>query len=70
MNRVACSRTSQWRRTAGCLRRRGDYGANDGIVTTFALVAGVAGASLDPAIVVILGVANHFAVGSLIQGWA
>jgi len=39
------------------------YGANDGIVTTFAVVAGVAGAALDPAIVLILGAANLFADG-------
>ena len=39
------------------------YGANDGIVTTFAVVAGVAGAGLDPAIVLILGVANLLADG-------
>jgi VIT1/CCC1 family predicted Fe2+/Mn2+ transporter len=39
------------------------YGANDGIVTTFAVVAGVAGAALDPAVVLILGVANLFADG-------
>ncbi len=39
------------------------YGANDGIVTTFAVVAGVAGAALDPAIVLILGVANLLADG-------
>ncbi|MCL7417970.1 MAG: VIT1/CCC1 transporter family protein, partial [Halalkalicoccus sp.] len=34
------------------------YGANNGIVTTFAVVAGVAGAALEPAIVLILGVTN------------
>jgi VIT1/CCC1 family predicted Fe2+/Mn2+ transporter len=39
------------------------YGANDGIVTTFAVVAGVAGAGLAPHIVLILGVANMFADG-------
>jgi VIT1/CCC1 family predicted Fe2+/Mn2+ transporter len=39
------------------------YGANDGIVTTFAVVAGVAGAALSPRIVLILGVANLFADG-------
>lgn len=39
------------------------YGANDGIITTFAVVAGVAGAALDPAIVLILGIANLFADG-------
>lgn len=39
------------------------YGANDGIITTFAVVAGVAGATLDSAIVLILGLANLFADG-------
>ena len=39
------------------------YGANDGIITTFAVVAGVAGANLAPVIVVILGVANLIADG-------
>ncbi|HCU47880.1 TPA: hypothetical protein DIC39_02380 [Patescibacteria group bacterium] len=39
------------------------YGANDGIITTFAVVAGVAGAALSPTIVLILGVANLFADG-------
>ncbi|MCH7545234.1 MAG: VIT1/CCC1 transporter family protein [Planctomycetes bacterium] len=34
------------------------YGAIDGAVTTFAVVAGVAGAELDAGIVVILGTAN------------
>ena len=34
------------------------YGAIDGTVTTFAVVAGVAGAHLSPAIVLILGTAN------------
>lgn len=39
------------------------YGANDGIITTFAVVAGVAGASLSPTVVLILGFANLFADG-------
>ncbi|WP_144905006.1 VIT1/CCC1 transporter family protein [Halobellus captivus] len=39
------------------------YGANDGIVTTFAVVSGVAGAALSPSIVLILGAANLFADG-------
>ncbi|HKK50270.1 MAG TPA: VIT1/CCC1 transporter family protein [Myxococcota bacterium] len=34
------------------------YGSIDGVVTTFAIVAGVTGASLSPMVVVILGVAN------------
>ena len=39
------------------------FSANDGLVTTFAVVAGVAGAGLAPAVVVILGLANMLADG-------
>ncbi len=39
------------------------YGALDGIVTTFAVVAGAAGAGLSPGIVLVLGFANLFADG-------
>lgn len=39
------------------------YGATDGAVTTFAVVAGVMGASLSPSIVLILGFANLLADG-------
>jgi len=39
------------------------YGANDGIITTFAVVAGVAGASLSSGIVILIGLANLFADG-------
>ncbi|GHF07037.1 membrane protein [Aliiroseovarius zhejiangensis] len=39
------------------------YGAIDGSVTTFAIVAGVAGAGLSPFIIVILGLANVLADG-------
>ncbi len=39
------------------------YGANDGIITTFAVVAGVAGAQLETRIVLILGAANLLADG-------
>jgi VIT1/CCC1 family predicted Fe2+/Mn2+ transporter len=39
------------------------YGAIDGAVTTFAVVAGVAGADLDETIVIILGGANLIADG-------
>ena len=39
------------------------YGAIDGAVTTFAVVAGAAGANLDDSVVVILGLANLFADG-------
>jgi vacuolar iron transporter family protein len=39
------------------------YGCIDGVVTTFAIVAGVVGASLSPNIILILGFANMFADG-------
>jgi VIT1/CCC1 family predicted Fe2+/Mn2+ transporter len=39
------------------------YGAIDGAVTTFAVVAGVQGANLDESVVIILGVANLIADG-------
>ncbi len=39
------------------------YGGIDGSVTTFAVVAGAAGASLDSSVIIILGFANLFADG-------
>ena len=39
------------------------YGSIDGAVTTFAIVAGVVGASLSPNIILILGFANLFGDG-------
>ena len=39
------------------------YGANDGLVTTFAAVAGVEGGALSPAAVLIVGIANLAADG-------
>ncbi len=39
------------------------YGGMDGIVTTFAVVAGAAGAGLDSSVVIILGFANLIADG-------
>ncbi len=39
------------------------YGAVDGTVTTFAVVAGVAGAGLSPGVTIILGLANLLADG-------
>lgn len=39
------------------------YGANDGIITTFAVVAGVTGGTLSTRIVLIVGVANLLADG-------
>lgn len=39
------------------------YGANDGIVTTLAVVSGVTGAALSTRVILILGFANLFADG-------
>ena len=39
------------------------YGANDGIITTFAVVAGVAGGALSSRAILIVGVANLIADG-------
>jgi VIT1/CCC1 family predicted Fe2+/Mn2+ transporter len=39
------------------------YGANDGIVTTFAVVAGVTGGGLSPNVVLTIGVASLLADG-------
>jgi len=39
------------------------YAANDGVITTFAVVAGVVGASLEPLVILILGFASLFADG-------
>ncbi|MCJ7694840.1 MAG: VIT1/CCC1 transporter family protein, partial [Anaerolineaceae bacterium] len=39
------------------------YGGLDGIVTTFAVVSGVAGADLGASVILILGMANLFADG-------
>jgi VIT1/CCC1 family predicted Fe2+/Mn2+ transporter len=46
-------------------RHVGDFvfGGIDGVVTTFAVVAGVVGANLNPAVVLILGLANLLADG-------
>jgi len=49
--------------TGGTYIRDIVYGANDGIVTTFAIIAGVAGAGLASKVVLILGFTNLFADG-------
>jgi vacuolar iron transporter family protein len=56
--------------TQGALRARFQahlpeiiYGANDGIVTTFAIIAGVVGAGLSSSVILILGFASLLADG-------
>jgi len=39
------------------------YGANDGVITTFAVVAGVTGGTINPVAVLVLGAANLLADG-------
>lgn len=39
------------------------YGANDGIITTFAVVAGASGAGFSSTVIIILGIANLIADG-------
>lgn len=48
---------------SGAYLRDAVYGANDGIVTTFVVVAGVVGASLPPVTILLLGAANLLADG-------
>ncbi|MFW6231282.1 MAG: VIT1/CCC1 transporter family protein [Nanoarchaeota archaeon] len=50
-------------KTAGNYIKSAVYGGLDGIITTFAVVAGVAGASLSSGVVLILGFANLIADG-------
>ena len=45
-------------RTSGLYLSDMIFGANDGIVTTFAVVAGASGAALSPVVVIVLGFAN------------
>lgn len=39
------------------------YGANDGIITTFAVIAGAAGAGFSSSVIIVLGIANLIADG-------
>lgn len=52
-----------YHREAGKYLKDAVYGANDGIITTFAIVAGVAGADLAVPIVLLLGSASLLADG-------
>lgn len=39
------------------------YGANDGIITTFAVIAGASGAGFSSVVIIVLGIANLIADG-------
>lgn len=63
-NSIANSpKTMEFHRRGGSIIRDAVYAAHDGIITTFAVVAGAAGADLSSSIVIILGFANLFADG-------
>ena len=61
--RAAIARAPAFGRLAGHYLPDLVYGANDGIITTFAVVSGVVGASLSERVIVILGLANLVADG-------
>jgi VIT1/CCC1 family predicted Fe2+/Mn2+ transporter len=69
MNRAHATRGSTHvepsgvRETARHYIRELIYGANDGVITTFAVVAGVAGGGLPLSAVLVVGAANLFADG-------
>src|SRR3989344_8713316 len=56
-------RTRQNHLRGGAYLKDAVYAANDGIITTFAVIAGVVGASLPPVTVVLLGIAYLLADG-------
>jgi vacuolar iron transporter family protein len=61
--RIAPGRSPALGRLAGHYLPDLVYGANDGIITTFAVVSGVVGAALSERVIVILGFANLVADG-------
>jgi VIT1/CCC1 family predicted Fe2+/Mn2+ transporter len=60
---VALSRSARFRSTIQRYLPDIVYGANDGIITTFAVASGVTGANLSAQVVLILGLANLLADG-------
>lgn len=60
--------TSWLYKKVGAYLKDAVYAANDGIITTFAVVAGVVGASLEPIVILVLGFANLFADGVSMAG--
>lgn len=63
MNTQAITRQKRAHQRGGAYLKDMVYGANDGIITTFAIIAGVVGAALPPIVVVLLGIANVLADG-------
>lgn len=63
MSATLTIRQKQTHQRGGAYLKDMVYGANDGIITTFAVIAGVVGAALPPVTIVLLGMANVFADG-------
>ena len=63
MKRVLYTGTIPDHKKGGQYLRDVVYGANDGVITTFAVVAGVAGADLGVKVIFLLGLANLLADG-------
>lgn len=61
-NHSATSTTSEdWHQSEGGLLKPVIFGGLDGILTSFAIVAGAAGGNLSPEVVLVLGFSNIFA---------
>ena len=56
--------TWNWKESLGEYIQDVVYGGNDGIVTTFAVVAGATGAEFSANVIIILGIANLLADGT------
>jgi DNA damage-binding protein 1 len=66
VTRGACSShggssDKDWHQREGGLLKPVIFGGLDGILTSFAIVAGSAGGGLDPTVVLVLGFSNIFA---------
>lgn len=55
------SSDEDWHQSEGGLLKPVIFGGLDGILTSFAIVAGSAGGGLDPTVVLVLGFSNIFA---------
>ena len=63
MTKIPLPLENEQRKLSGSFLRDVVYAAHDGIITTFAVVAGVVGAELSVGIVIVLGIANLVADG-------
>lgn len=57
----AAAKTEEWHQSEGGFLKPVIFGGLDGILTSFAIVAGAAGGGLSPTVVLVLGFSNIFA---------